>query len=172
MTDLTNKWNALYSSNGRFDIRKLFFETGGREARKSYPPIFTLKPYDYNGLPSAYLIYMDSIDEYDAATKLVPNMKIWDELKSANWFLTDKNQWNFEGLETWREHMKQRDASRAKAALFAKIEAGDVTASKAILAETKTKSNAGRKNNKNKPQLASVKRIEEFKNKIKKKVNK
>ena len=161
----TDDWNKLYAVNGVFALRNLFLESSSLATRKKYPPLFTLKPYPYKGYPSAYQVYMDSVDEFDAATKIVPNMKVWDSLKEATWFKTEANAWNFEGLEVWREHMKQRDASSAKAALQAKVASGDVTAAKAILADTKTKAPAGRKNKKTKTELASVSRIKEFRKK-------
>jgi len=142
------EWNKLYAPNGVFAIRKMFRELSTPAMRKKYPPIFTLKPFPYKGLPSAYQVFMESIDEYDAATKIVPNMKTWDQLKDASWFLNGDVAHSFEGLIVWRDHMKQRDASKAKAALFDKIEKGDVTAAKAILADTKVKTPAGRKNKK------------------------
>jgi hypothetical protein len=162
----TEDWNKLYAVNGVFSIRNLFLESSSADKRDKYPPLFTLKPYPYKGYPSAYQVYMDSVDEFDAATKIVPNMKVWDSLKEATWFKTEANQWNFEGLEVWREHMKQRDASAAKATLQAKVASGDVTAAKAILADTKTKAPVGRKNKKTTAELASVSRIKEFKKKV------
>ena len=161
-------FDKLYATNGTYAFKSMFWETSTTKSRLKFPPIFTLKPYDYNGLPSAYQVYMTSVDEYDAATKIVPNMRVWDTLSETTWFKTSNNQYNFEGLDRWREHMKRRDASTAKAALFEKIAAGDVTASKAILAETKVKSKAGRKVNKTKPELATVNRIDAFKKKVNK----
>jgi len=163
-------WNALYAPNGVFSIRKLFRELSTPAMRKKYPPMFTLKPFEYKGLPSAYQIYMESIDEFDAATKIVPNMKVWDSLKEADWFLNGDKAHSFEGLKVWREHMRQRDASKARAALFNKLDNDDVTAAKAILADTKTKSNAGRKGKKAPVEDASKKRIKDFK--LKQVVNK
>jgi len=155
-------WNKLYAPNGVFAIRKMFRELSTPAMRKKYPPIFTLKPFEYKGLPSAYQVYMESVDEYDAATKIVPNMKTWDQLKEASWFLNGDLAHSFEGLKAWREHMKQRDASAAKAALQDKMATGDVTAAKAILADTKTKASVGRKGKKTKEENATVTRIAEF----------
>ena len=159
-------WNKLYAVNGVFSIRNLFLESSSADKRDKYPPLFTLKPYPYKGLPSAYQVYMESVDEFDAATKIVPNMKVWDQLKSATWFKTDANQWNFEGLDTWREHMKARDNSLAQKTLMEKVASGDVTAAKAVIANSKTKAPVGRKNKKTTAELASVSRIKEFKKKV------
>ena len=159
------EWNKLYAPNGVFAIRKMFRELSTPAMRKKYPPIFTLKPFEYKGLPSAYQTYMTSVDEYDAALKIVPNMKTWDQLKEASWFLNGDLAHSFEGLKAWREHMKQRDASAAKAALHEKMDAGDVTAAKAVLADTRVKAPVGRKNKKTTEEIASVTRIQEFRNK-------
>ena len=78
-----DNWNKLYAVNGVFSLRNLFLESSTVATREKYPPLFTLKPYPYKGYPSAYQVYMSSIDEFDAATKLVPNMKVWDTLKEA-----------------------------------------------------------------------------------------
>jgi len=159
------QWDKLYAPNGVFAIRKMFREMSTPSMRKKYPPIFTLKPYDYKGLPSAYRIFMESVDEYDAATKIVPNMKTWDQLKDASWFFNGDPAHSFEGLKVWRQHMTQRDASAAKAALHDKMAKGDVTAAKAVLADTKTKAPVGRKSKQTKAEKASVTRIQEFRNK-------
>ena len=163
--DIKEQWNALYAPNGVFSIRKLFRELSTPAMRKKYPPMFTLKPYEYKGLPSAYQIYMDSIDEFDAATKLVPNLKVWDQLKNASWFRNGDVAHSFDGLVSWRRHMKDRDASAAKATLLAKVASGDVTAAKAVLADTKTKATVGRKTKKTTEEKASITRIEAFRKK-------
>ena len=158
-------WNKLYAPNGVFAIRKMFRELSTPAMRKKYPPIFTLKPFPYKGLPSAYQVFMGSIDEYEAALKIVPNMKTWDQLKEASWFLNGDVAHSFEGLAVWRDHMKQRDASAAREALMTKMQSGDVTAAKAILADTKVKAPVGRKSKQTKEEIASVTRIKEFRNK-------
>ena len=158
-------WDRMISTNGNYLYRKMFYETNTPEGRIKYPPLFTLKPREYKGLPSVYLVYMDSVDEYDAATKIVPNMREWDHLKNAGWFLDGCKTQSFEGLKVWREHMKQRDNSLAKAALQAKVATGDVTAAKAILAENKTKAPVGRKNKKTVAEKETSARIVEFKKK-------
>ncbi len=163
--DIKEQWNALYAPNGVFSIRKLFRELSTPSMRKKYPPMFTLKPYDYKGLPSAYRIYMESTDEFEAASKLVPNMKTWDQLKNASWFLNGDVAHSFDGLVSWRRHMKDRDNSLAHKALLEKAENGDVTAAKAIIAHNKVTAPVGRKNKKTKEEKASITRIEEFRKK-------
>jgi len=142
------QFKALYSSQGNYAYQLMFWEMSVPAKRLKYPPVFTMKQEPYMGLPSAYLVYMDSVDEYDAATKLAPNMKVWDELCGCSWFMNENPKHAHQGLKVWREHMKQRDASLAKSQLMAKAKEGDTTAAKALLAETKTKVTVGRKNNK------------------------
>lgn len=148
----------LKASNGKFLIEGIFWETGTLAKREKYPPLYTLNQeprfdkVQEETLPSAYQIYMTSVDEYDAAIKLVGNMKNWGLLSSANWFLNgDPNRaclYMHEGLAVWRDHMKKRDASLAKKVLHEKALSGDTTAAKAILAETKVKAPVGRANKK------------------------
>jgi len=155
-------WDKLYSSNGSFAIRKMFYELSTPAVRKKFPPIFTLRPRPHAGLPSAYQTYMDSIDEFDAALKIVPNMRVWDQLKQANWFKNGDPSHCFEGLKIWQEHMKMRDASLAKRILIEKTEKGEVGAAKALLAETKTKAPVGRKAKASPAEEASKTRMKNF----------
>ena len=62
-------------------------------------PIYSMRDTEYNELPSAYLIYMHSIDEYDAATKLVGSLKHWRKLLAATWFMEGNPLKGFEGLK-------------------------------------------------------------------------
>lgn len=138
----------LYAINGRFATQLMFWELSEPAKRKKHPPVFTLKMKEHQGLPSAYQVYMDSVDEYDAASKLAPNMRIWDDLCNNNWFMEGDVRHAHQGLAVWRDHMRARDASKAKGLLQAKAEGGDTTAMKALLQETKTKAPVGRKNKK------------------------
>jgi len=158
-------FNRLYASNGVFCFQLMFWEYGTPAKRKQYPPLFTLKPNEHKGLPSAYKIYMDSIDEYDAATKLAPDMRIWDVLKEAKWFLEGDVLHAHDGLKVWREHMKARDASLAKKLLIEQTKEGNTTAARALLAESKVKTGAGRKTKKDVMPSSTVTRISEYKKK-------
>jgi len=162
----------LYATNGKFLVRSIFWEGNSTEERKKYPPLYTLKQapmYDnkqQKDLPSAYCIYMESVDEYDAAIKLVGNMKNWGLLSTSPWFLEGggANTYMHEGLKVWREHMRMRDASAAKKALQVKMKDGDTTAAKAVLAETKVKAPVGRKGKTTeKKNISSVSRIDNWK---------
>lgn len=160
------EWGKLYNKkNGHFAIQKVFYEQGTPASRKKLPPLFTLKPHEHKGLPSAYLIYMDSIDEFDAAKKLAPNMAVWDTLIATDWFMNGLPNSAFQGLKVWRQHMRDRDASIAKEALLEKVKSGDTTAAKAVLANAKVKAPVGRKSKKTVKENATVTRIKEFRKK-------
>ena len=118
----------LYDNNGRLLVRAIFWETSTTERRINIPPLYTLKVEPSSDLPSAYQIYMDSADEYEAAIKLVGNMKAWRALCKAGWFLTGWTEHGHEGLVQWRKDMEARDKSLAKIQLQAKAEGGNVAA--------------------------------------------
>ncbi|MGL1886326.1 MAG: hypothetical protein OCD76_07405 [Reichenbachiella sp.] len=157
-------FKKLYNPNGTFSFNKMFWEMGSPESRKVLPPIFTLKMEAHKDLPSAYQIYMDSIDEYDAAQKLAPNMKVWDALVECNWFREGEPRHAHDGLKVWRQHMKARDASLAKKLLLEQTREGNTTAARALLAESKTKAPVGRKTKKaTEVDAPTVTRMQEFK---------
>ena len=141
----------MYNKQGHFLSRRIFWEHSTPADRVDHPPLYTLgqeERWDEEQekmLPSAYEIYMDSVDEYDAAIKLVKNLKNWGKLVNAHWFMEGSTAHKHEGLIVWREHMRMRDASASKKALQVRMKDGDTAAAKAIFAETKTKAAVGRK---------------------------
>jgi len=118
----------MYDDNGRFLVRAIFWELSNPERRTNLKPLYTLKVEPCNGLPSAYQIYMESVDEYEAAIKLVGNIKNWRLLCNSSWFVTGWKEHGHEGLTQWRKDMEARDKSRAKAMLMEKAEGGNVAA--------------------------------------------
>ena len=102
---------------------------------------YTLKNEDieYNGKQkvSAYQVYMHSVDEYDAAIKLVGSMKHWRKLCALKWFMEGIPEHSFEGLESWRDDMRLRDESLAKRQLIEAAQAGNVAAQKLLFGEKK-----------------------------------
>ena len=93
-------------------------------------------------LLSAYLIYMASVDEYEAATKIVGSNRHWQALVNVAWM---KNGWfRHPGIEDWREDMRLRDLSYAKRTLEQAVSDGNVTAAKALYDQSKSKKTAGR----------------------------
>lgn len=122
---LLDKQNRMRSAN-------LFLE-GPVALPSTYMPVYSLRDRDSNELPSAYLIYMTSIDEYDAATKLVGSLKHWRKLLAAKWFMKGNPLKGFEGLIQWRLDMIDRDASAGKRSLLAQAEKGDTSAARKLV---------------------------------------
>ena len=123
--------SQLVDSVNRMRTSSLFAET---TKTPDMAPWYSLKDVNNNtGLPSAYLIYMSSVDEYDAATKLVGSLRHWRKLCSSKWFMEGLKSKGFEGLDQWREDMKARDASQGKAALMKQVKKGDTSAARKIV---------------------------------------
>ena len=152
--------SLLYDSMGRLATNAIFWESNNAKTREKYPHSNTLKLRDYTPegydkpFPSAYNIYMDAIDEYDAAIKLVGNMANWEMLCGLDWFMNGNKlpASSHLGLKTWREHKAAKEKSRAMALLQEKAENGDTNAAKTILAEAKgekPKAKRGRPNTQN-----------------------
>lgn len=118
----------IYDNAGRFLVRAIFWEMSNPERRITIPPLYTIKVEPCNGLPSAYQIYMESVDEHEAAIKLVGNMKNWRALCLSKWFIEGWKEHGHEGLAVWRDDMEARDKSEAKAMLMDKAGQGNVAA--------------------------------------------
>jgi len=104
--------SVLVDDRGVRRTQTLFWEMSQAPMRKRYPPLYTLARYPRHGLPSAFQIYIDSVDEADAARKLVGSVLHWDKLCSLKWFVEGHD--NFEGINQWREEMRKRDQTAAK----------------------------------------------------------
>lgn len=109
----------------------LFYETRSHNS-KVYEPTYTIKDHDHNGYPSAYLIYMNSVDEYEAAIKLVGSLRHWRKLEGLKWFMDGRTELSFEGLKQWREDMELRDKSISKEQLIEKAKEGNVAAMRSL----------------------------------------
>ena len=123
--------SLLRDGRGNLRTRSLFWETSDKEMAEKYPPLYTLKEQECNGSPSAYQIYMSSVDEYDAAMKLVGSLKHWRRLAATSWFMDGVK--NVDGLRQWREDMKLRDASTAKRAVISAVSDGDMASARKLL---------------------------------------
>ena len=121
---------VLFDSRGARRTASLFAETT-RDNTKT--PVLTLMDYEKNGLPSAYLLYMESETEFDAAMKIVGSMPHWRKLCAAPWFMKGDLDRNFTGLEQWRKDMAMRDANAAMKVLRSKVSDGDARASQFLL---------------------------------------
>ena len=121
----------LLDNQNRMRTANLFLETS--DNLETYTPLYSLRDHDGNGLPSAYLIYMTSTDEFDAATKLVGSMRHWRKLLGAKWFMEGNPNKGFEGLTQWRSDMNDRDASAGKLALMNQAKKGDTSAARKLV---------------------------------------
>lgn len=123
-----------YTDNlGRMRTQSLFLETVHIDVKDQWPPVYTLKHYDHEGLPSAYLIYMDSDTEYDAAMKLVGDMRHWKKLCETDWFLNGWPERSFEGLAQWRKDKEAKDLDYVIKLLKGQAENGNVTAQRTLI---------------------------------------
>jgi hypothetical protein len=104
---------------------------------EKWPSLYSLAEDEKRGLPSAYQIYMNSIDEHDAALKLVGSHRHWRKLCSLKWFMEGAPDWGYDGLVRWRIDMVNRDRSLAKGILLANTKKGDTPSAKRLLDESK-----------------------------------
>lgn len=130
--------SVLLDARGARRTETLFLESITTRAIDSgYSPLYTLREHEKDGLPSAYQIYVNSVDEADAAMKLVGSMHHWRRLVGLKWFFEGNPAIGHEGLVRWREDMLSRDATRCKQQLMYAAEEGKVQAVVALLRETK-----------------------------------
>ena len=125
------KTEDYYDRRGALKTELLFQETIKADRLENYSPMFTLKEQDTD-LPSAYKIYMQSADEYEAAMKLLGSMRHWRRLCGLKWFLDGIPMSGFDGLKSWRKDMELRDRSKSKKQLMEAAEAGVVSAQRAL----------------------------------------
>jgi len=146
----------LKGENGMFLTEGLFYETS---PNKKYA-MYSLKEqsHDEENYPSAYKIYMESTDEYEAAMKLVGSMQHWRKLCGLKWFLEGRVEAGHTGLNKWREDMRMRDENIAKKVLLEKAKEGDIQAAKKLFDEAKrgAKGVAGQKRTPKKQQKDSL----------------
>lgn len=137
--------SILKDSVGRYRAN-LFYEFN-QQRHEDYPPIYTMREEPWKGLPSAYLIYMYSDSEYEAAMKLVGSWHHWQRLCKSKPFMEgirDGNQWV--GLEAWRKEKEIKDKAHAYNQLKINAAQGNVQAQKLIYEGDKT-SKRGRPSN-------------------------
>jgi hypothetical protein len=133
----------LKDAAGRF--RTNIFYDFNKSRHEDYPPIYTMREEPFNGLPSAYLIYMYSNSEYEAALKLVGSWQHWLKLLKSGPFVNgqdDYSQWL--GLQAWRDEKEIMDKATAYLQLQVQAGQGSVPAQKIIFDGVKTASKRGR----------------------------
>lgn len=116
----------------RMATAAMFFEKR-HQTSSAHDGIFTLKPYDWelNGIhyQSMYLMFMQYNSEYSAAMGILGSWPHWLKLCECSWFKPE--------LEKWKAEMDLRDEALAKDKLVKLTKADNITAAKALLAETK-----------------------------------
>lgn len=135
--DVRSQSIQLKGSNNVMFTQGLFFEYNGLDS------VYTLKNEDITrsgkSFVSFYRVYMECSDEYEAALRLVGSMQHWRKLCSLSWFMDGDPVWGWEGLNQMRSDMAARDKSMAKAKLMEAMEAGNVTAMRALYGEAAPK---------------------------------
>jgi len=133
------------AENGIQLTQGLFYEFNNLEAP------FTLRSVDYtskrgNTYTSVAKIFIESVDEYEAAITILGSWEHWEKLCNLSWFTegyTTSTGMVYGGLNNWRNQMKLRDESLAKSQLIDQVKTGNVAASR-YLHEISTKHKAGR----------------------------
>ncbi len=118
----------LLDVRGAKRTSSLFVDTIVKSSAKTMIPVYTMSDVAKGNYPSAYQIYMNSNDEYDAAMKMVGSMRHWRKLCLLDWFLKGTDR--FDGLESWRLDMLARDASAAKKTLLSEV--GEISAARKL----------------------------------------
>lgn len=134
------------ASNGRRLTQGLFYEFNNEDAP------YTLRDEDFTNragktYKSAAAIYRSSVDEYDAAIRILGSWGHWKLLlDTCNWFVEgiDTGSFVFEGVKSWRDEMALRDASLSKRQLQEQAENGNVTAMKHLNDNSGKSTKAGR----------------------------
>ena len=127
-----NDRTHLRDARCQYRTGSLFIETIQGTSKDKYTPEYSLKDYDGRGFISAYQIYMHSIDESEAAMKLVGSLAHWRKLCKRAWFINGLAAHSFEGIASWREDMAARDRTLAKRTILQQCELGNVTAARTI----------------------------------------
>lgn len=113
--------------------QSLFIEMNNDE--KKYPSLYTMKTRDRDGLISAYQVFMHSVNEREAALKLVGDYEHWDKLCELQWFKEGSTAKGFTGILQWRKDMQERDLTLAKETLLYNAKTRcDVSAARALIA--------------------------------------
>ena len=135
--DIRTTGIPVRGSNNIMFTQGLFYEFGNQDA------VYTLKGEDVTKgdkrYVSLYRVYMESVDEYEAAMRIVGSMQHWRKLCSQSWFLDGADAFSWEGLKQAREDMAARDKSVSKQQLITAAGEGNVNAMKTIYGESVAK---------------------------------
>ena len=128
--------SILKTGSGSYRMN-IFKEFNYRSA-EGIPPLYTMKEEVTDGLPSAYLIYMYSESEYEAAMKLVGSWNHWNKLCTNNSFMNgSKEVQTWSGLKQWREEKEIKDRATMYSLLKIAAATGNVNAQKVLFEKDK-----------------------------------
>lgn len=112
---------------------------------KTKPAVYTMRDHDWGGYLSLKKIYMESVDEYEAAMEITGSWEHWQRLCKNKTFMNGEKARNLTGLSHWREEKKLSEASKAKRLLENAAKTGNVQAAKTLYDDVKAKEdNRGR----------------------------
>lgn len=121
-SQLLSKYNKPLTAALFVERQDVWKET---QEERGIEPLYSLGEVERDGKPSAYQIYMNSVDEFEAAMKLVGSLYHWQALCGKDWFKQELTQ--------WRSHMALRDYSLAKRAVLKDVRKGDGPAARKLL---------------------------------------
>jgi hypothetical protein len=130
--DVRTTSTELTGANGIYLTKGLFREFG----KESGP--YTLssqnKVLDGKEYISIYQVYMDSVNEYEAAMRIVGNMQHWRKLCTLDWFMNGLVNSSgvpiTTGLAQWREDHQMQSEAVTLGALQDAMRNGNVQAAK------------------------------------------
>lgn len=129
MWDIRQTDIKLTSDNNIFKTRALFRDYGSEYG----PYTMSGKNRVINDVEyiSAYQVFMDSVNEYEAAMRIVGDMNHWRKLIESDWFMNgDPSNGIYSGLKHWREDHAMKRESESLRQLTAAAESGNVQAAK------------------------------------------
>lgn len=112
-----------YAAQGKLRTQSLFCDFPKPDNEK-YPPVFTLKEFPVDGLPSFYQEFMKGSSEYDGAMRTIGSWTHWKYLRMRSWFS--------ELVDAWVAEMELRDKAKAKRQLEQAAEEGNVSAQRTL----------------------------------------
>jgi hypothetical protein len=135
--------SVLKDTMGRYRTN-LFYEFN-KTRHEDMPPLYTMRETSYMGLPSAYLIYMLSDSEYEAAIKLVGSWSHWQRLLKSRPFMEGPDDaFSWTGLNSWREEKRIKEQAEAFNQLKISAAQGNVQAQKLIYEGKEVSNKRGR----------------------------
>ena len=123
--------SGFYYENGNefYGIFREIPMSGSNHAVGVIPePTYTIEEQDTD-LPSAHKVYMNSMNEYEAAKQLVPSYSFWKSMLKSSIKIRKL-------IEEWREEKMMKDQAEARKMLWEQAQKGNVTAQR-ILYESK-----------------------------------